>query len=121
MGGGTGTGGEDKPRRRIYVGLSRSYMDVKDGDGIYVAVNLYQKDLIEVRGASYKKFLLEGDSLFAFDKEKKNNPREYIEKLAMENNCEVDYSSAIERGLDLINKLEAMIKEGAKTLGSVVV
>ena len=121
MGGGTGTGGEDSPRKKVYVGFSRDYMPIDSSSDIYVGLNLYQKDIIEVKGVSHKKFLFRGNFVFAFDTEIENNPCEYIEKLARENDCDIDYSPAIDRGLNIINRLEDMVEEGAKTLGVVLV
>ncbi len=118
---GIGTGGEEKPRRKIYVGFSRDYMPVGCDSNIYVGLNLYQEGIIEVRGVSHNKFLFGGNSVFAFDKEIKNNPCEYIQKLAEENHCEIDYSPAIDRGLNMINRLEAIVEDGAKILGVAVV
>src|SRR4030043_1249962 len=106
---GTGVGTGSIPKRKIYVGFSRSKDFVKkiNDNDIYVGLQLYLKDLVELEGISDKKFLLNSNSIYSFE-EIKNNPCEYIEKLARENDCDVDYSPAISQGLFIISRLETM-------------
>ena len=111
-------GGRDKPkeqpRRKISVGLNGYFKAVemgagRVGDTIYVELNYYEDNGIMLSSASRKQFLIRGHSVDS-SRGMTRYPIEEIQRLAESNNCDIDYSMAIEQGLKAVFGLEKVLE-----------